>query len=235
MNKKSTICLLALVGCAVAVANAQENSAPGAHSDLIQNPRGGTYNSSVEEVVKLSRSGLEERIVVAYITNSPSRFQLSVDDITALKQDGISSDVITAMMNHDRAASSRTPAKESPNAPVRDRLPPTTVTSGLNWSSGDSSPLGTAQNPILEPPLPSPAPRRGVKIVDQAPPPPVPEVIPLAPGPEYYWIPGHWNWNGTWFWVGGSYVARPWQRAVWFGGYWAMHGRGRIWIAGRWR
>ena len=39
------------------------------------------------------------------------------------------------------------------------------------------------------------------------PPEPVPEDRPVAPGPKYYWVPGHWNWTGSeWAWVSGYWT-----------------------------
>jgi hypothetical protein len=35
---------------------------------------------------------------------------------------------------------------------------------------------------------------------------PLVETIPLAPGPAYRWVPGHWDWRGRWVWIRGHYV-----------------------------
>jgi hypothetical protein len=57
---------------------------------------------------------------------------------------------------------------------------------------------------------------------DQSPPPAPEEVIPVAPGPDDYWTPGYWGWNGGWIWIGGSWGFR--------GGYgWGGHYYGRGW------
>src|SRR6516164_7342508 len=38
-------------------------------------------------------------------------------------------------------------------------------------------------------------------------PPPRVEVVPVAPGPGYNWVPGHWAWRGSgWVWIGGHHV-----------------------------
>ncbi len=69
-----------------------------------------------------------------------------------------------------------------------------------------------------------------------APPAPQVEVVPVTPGPDYYWVPGYWGWNGTvWVWVGGAWTPRPWHGAVWVGGHWTRHGRGYGWAGGHWR
>ena len=73
-------------------------------------------------------------------------------------------------------------------------------------------------------------------VAPTAPPAPQVEVVPVAPGPAYYWVPGYWGWNGTvWVWVSGAWRPRPWLGAVWVGGHWARRGHGYIWVGGHWR
>jgi hypothetical protein len=72
-------------------------------------------------------------------------------------------------------------------------------------------------------------------IVDEAPPSPQAEVYIAAPGPGYFWVPGYWSWQGRWVWIGGRWTLRPHPGAAWVSGHWAHHGRGYIWIEGRWR
>ncbi len=44
----------------------------------------------------------------------------------------------------------------------------------------------------------------GPIFVPGAPPPPRQEYIPMAPGPNHYWVRGYWNWSGyQWDWVPG--------------------------------
>jgi hypothetical protein len=46
--------------------------------------------------------------------------------------------------------------------------------------------------------------------VPGAPPPPQQEFIPMAPGPNYYWVRGYWNWGGyQWGWVPGYWEYAP--------------------------
>ena len=46
-----------------------------------------------------------------------------------------------------------------------------------------------------------------VVIHERVMPAPLVEVIPVAPGPNYHWVPGHWVWYGRrWVWVRGHYV-----------------------------
>jgi hypothetical protein len=37
-----------------------------------------------------------------------------------------------------------------------------------------------------------------------------------SPGPDYYWVPGYWDWVGAdWTWVQGTWVRPPHARATW--------------------
>jgi len=72
-------------------------------------------------------------------------------------------------------------------------------------------------------------------VVQEAPPPPQAEVVPVSPGPDYVWIDGYWAWNGRWVWTPGRWKIRPHLRAVWAPGHW-IHGRhGWVWAPGHWR
>ena len=46
-----------------------------------------------------------------------------------------------------------------------------------------------------------------VVILERPMPPPRMEVIPVAPGPGYNWVPGHWAWRGAeWVWIPGHHI-----------------------------
>ena len=172
------------------------------------------------EVVKLARSGVSEDVVTAYARNSKAPFNLSADQVVSLKDAGISSSVLAAMLQHD--ANLRPPA---------DLAAPTMVT----VQSSPPQPVAAAQPQGAYAPAPVSPPPKPI-VVEQAPPGPQLEVMPLAPGPGYVWIPGYWMWrNSAWFWVGGRWVLRPYPTAVWMDGHWSRHGRGWIWVGGRWR
>ncbi len=51
---------------------------------------------------------------------------------------------------------------------------------------------------------------------------PIAEVRPAPPvtisNPA--WVPGHWEWRGTWVWVPGEYVVATNPQAVWVAGAW---------------
>src|ERR1035441_1978353 len=55
------------------------------------------------EVIKLAASGVEESVIMAFVTNSPSPFNLGVEEIIYLNDIGVSGSVVTAMMQRDQA------------------------------------------------------------------------------------------------------------------------------------
>ena len=60
-------------------------------------------------------------------------------------------------------------------------------------------------------------------------------VQPIAPGPNYMWIPGYWAWNGVgYYWVPGTWVLAPYFGALWTPGWWGWGGGAYIWHPGYW-
>jgi hypothetical protein len=53
------------------------------------------------EIVKLARAGVEENSILAFIDNTAGTFNLSADQIIYLNDLGVSSQVVTAMLEHD--------------------------------------------------------------------------------------------------------------------------------------
>lgn len=52
------------------------------------------------------------------------------------------------------------------------------------------------------------------------PPPPRIEVVPAPPGARYFWVWGHWHWDGA--------------RHVWIGGHWEAERVGFHWVPAHW-
>lgn len=79
-----------------------------------------------------------------------------------------------------------------------------------------------------------PAPPTTVQ-VDDGPPPPQAESAVAAPGPGYVWVPGSWEWQGRWIWLGGYWAWPPHPAAVWVEGYWVRSPYGWHRVPGYWR
>jgi len=174
--------------------------------------------SSANEVLRLAQSGVGDPVVLAFIGQSHSYYALSGADITALNNAGVSSQILTAMLNHDSALRAQ---EQSPSPAAATIVAPQPTVTQPGALSATAIPNQTPATPV---------------ITRSEPPPPLVEVIPVSPGPDYLWTPGCWSWNGgAWIWIGGGwhYPVRPGH--AWIGGYWGGHGRGRVWVGGHWR
>ncbi len=81
-------------------------------------------------------------------------------------------------------------------------------------------------NDLLDPNVP----------VAQQPPPQLPVYDqPVAPGPDYLWTPGYWNYAPAgYYYVPGNWVSAPFEGALWTPGWWGYTGRGYGWHRGYW-
>ncbi|MBC8094644.1 MAG: YXWGXW repeat-containing protein [Akkermansiaceae bacterium] len=67
--------------------------------------------------------------------------------------------------------------------------------------------------------------------------PPLPqiELVGKPPGPDYVWMPGHWERKEHWTWISGHWAQTPRPQAAWIPGRWARCDQGWMWVAGYWR
>jgi hypothetical protein len=82
-------------------------------------PKTVSLSFGLDEIAKLAQSGTEESVMLSYIQTSPIAYRATADDIIQLREAGVSSTVLTAMMHRggelrERAAQTQTPA----SAPV---------------------------------------------------------------------------------------------------------------------
>ena len=73
--------------------------------------------------------------------------------------------------------------------------------------------------------------------VQEAPPAPEPELIPMIMDPQHeIWRPGYWAMvGGTFSWVEGKVISRPDPTAVWAGAHWTHHTYGWSFEQGHWQ
>ena len=97
-------------------------------------------------------------------------------------------------------------------------------------------PARVAMVPVLPPP-PAPAPTKVASRsqISEAPPPPQVEIVGAPPGSNCVWIPGRWEWHGSWTWVGGKWTTTSRPQAAWIPGRWVHRGTSWTWIDGYWR
>jgi len=145
---------------------------------------------------------------------------LQVSDVEALVKAGVSDDVIIAQIQNSHTVYhlQATDIIALRNAGVSDKV--------VNYMINTPSTVGNA----------GAAPAADTVVVQQAPPPAPVEVIAAAPGPDYVWVDGEWDWNGvTWVWVGGHWGYPPRPHAVWIEGRRWHDGYGWHYERGCWR
>jgi hypothetical protein len=244
MNRKTATVFGIIAAAALPLLSAYSQETPAPAPPAAPSPEAvpANFSPAVGEAVKLAQSGVGEDVVAAYVKNTQAPYNLSANDIIALRNAGISEPIVTAMLNHDKALQTQAPPPSYQQRPYIPANPPSTIPNAPTAPAAPMAPPAPSvapppsidnQVPLVTPPL-TPSPTIPT-MVEQAPPPPRGEVVPVAPGPDYNWVPGYWTWNGTWIWLGGRWGIRPWHGAAWSSGHWARHGRGYIWIGGRWR
>jgi hypothetical protein len=75
-------------------------------------------NPGVTELMKLAESGVTDEVMISYINNSRSAYNLTADQILYLKDVGFSSEVLTAMLSHDKAVAVQPAPPAAQPAPV---------------------------------------------------------------------------------------------------------------------
>lgn len=115
------------------------------------------FSGRINDVVALSKSGVDQSVVLSFIKVSPGPFEPTADEIIKLRDQGISSQVITAMLERGgevRAQSTATAAAAAPapsyaqtdanpsQAPVITETPPSTppaTDAGVDYSAQPAS------------------------------------------------------------------------------------------------
>jgi hypothetical protein len=80
----------------------QDSAAPDAPDESAALPPNIDTNSALAQIVKLIQSGVSEDVIMTYVTNSTSTFNLDPDKIVYLKDIGAPDDLVTAMMQRDQ-------------------------------------------------------------------------------------------------------------------------------------
>ena len=111
--------------------------------------------SPLAQVVRLTQAGVDESVIMTYVTNSGSTFNLDSDKIIYLKDIGLPNEVVTAMMQRDQqlqqqmtASAYQPPAQPAPDtteqpetAPLQPVEQPAEVT--VNYFYDNLAPYGS--------------------------------------------------------------------------------------------
>jgi hypothetical protein len=79
-------------------------------------PANHKYSPMIEEVLKMESAGLSKEVIKTYIENSPVPYHLTAADLIALKDRGITDDLMTALIKRGAESSSEA-AKLKPATP----------------------------------------------------------------------------------------------------------------------
>jgi len=74
-------------------------------------------NSPLAQVVRLAQAGVDESVIMSYVSNSTSTFNLDSDTIIYLSDLGVPNEVVTAMMQRDQFLQQQMAAANPPQPP----------------------------------------------------------------------------------------------------------------------
>jgi hypothetical protein len=172
-------------------------------------------SAAIEEILKLKQAGIEEQTIVAYIQNHNQSYNLTADDVLTLKEKGLSSTVLSAMLSSGPPQVAPSPAPAP--APVQ------------------SAP--SAMTPQPQPaPMPA-APQPAVTVVPMTTTAPAPVVVASQPAVSYFYqeLSPYGRWivaeDGQWCWQPTIVVATPNWRPYWDNGHWLSTDLGWCWYS----
>ena len=210
------------------IANAQDQPLPPAGNSAPENstalPPDIYPSSPLAQVIKLTQAGVSEAVIMAYVTNSGSTFNLDPDKIIYLKDIGAPDDLVTAMMQRDQVLQAEMAAAAYQPPPQ-----PTPAT----------EPVATG-SPPAEMPVDQPAPVTVNYFYDSLAPYGIwvdvegygrcwqPTAVVAEPGWQPYCDRGHWVFTDCgWYWMSDY----SWGWATFHYGRWFYHARfGWCWM-----
>ena len=105
----------------------------------------------VDEVERLTKAGVDEGVVLAYVINSAGTFNLTADQIVRLKNVGVSPQVVNAMIQHDQELISGA-------RPLTAASPPSLPAAFQAALAAHPQPAVTTAAPSAAPAAPAPGP-----------------------------------------------------------------------------
>lgn len=214
-----------------AQSDAADQQLANASGTVISSPAGAAANNpQLGEVVKLAQAGVGESILTAYVTNSPSPFRLSSDDVVYLNDLGVPQTVINAMLQRDQyfnaaAAPAQTPALgDAPQSGYVNVAP-----APLPQSADQNTPVVAEATPPLAEAV-TPPPNPPADVVDDA---------EAAPNGSYSYFYDSLSPYGSWInidgygpcWQPTVVAANPGWQPYFDGGQWAYTDCGWCWVS----
>ena len=176
------------------------------------------------EVVRLAQAGLDESVMLSYVTNSPNKFALDSQRIIYLTDIGVPSAVITAMLQHDATVTNTLPAPRlvqpvaPPPPPAAAPLGAGSTTAAVEDPAAPPAPINPSYTYFYDSlsPYGSWIDVEGYGLCWQ------PTVMAVNRGWQPYFDHGHWvNSDCGWYWSSGY----SWGWAPFHYGRWFRHNR----------
>lgn len=206
----------------------------------------------------MAEAGTSDDVLLAYIKNSASTFDLSADQILYLRDIGLSSPVITAMLSHDSDLRNQPPSYTYDQRLYPPTAPPPADTAPAPDTAAQPAPVTAPPQQPMPTPAPAmatPAPVAPPPVYVASPPPDVsyfyddlspygswvqldgvgwcwqPRVLAVNPLWRPYCDAGHWVFTDAgWFWQSDY----SWGWAPFHYGRWYLHDRcGWVWTPDR--
>ncbi len=137
---KTVIALALAVATTAVISQAQEQPMPppAAASAL---PPNIDPSSPIAQVIKLTQAGVEAGVIRNYIANCPGAFNLDAAKIVELNDVGVPTDIINAMLDHDKNISASAVVTAPPPAAGPDSAPSQDVT--VDYFNDTLTPYGS--------------------------------------------------------------------------------------------
>lgn len=172
-------------------------------------------SSGAEDVLKLARAKISDEVTVAFVQTSDRNFNLTASEIVYLRKEGVSENVLGAMLNQSRTTSTPPPASApaTPTASAPQSVaPPTTAT------IPETVPVSTvylATTPTY------------YSFYDPWPYWSAWDVYP------FFSLGFSWGWGWGWGWsIWGNHGYGDWNHCNWNNGYWNHYGHTGYYPAG---
>ena len=204
-------------------------------------------SAPVAELIKLANSGLNESVMLAFVTNSAHVFNLTAEEIIYLNDIGVPGSVVTAMIQHDQQLKAGAPApvatEPPPPPPATEPAPiaPTTSQFSVSTPPPQTEPMNADY--AVDAPLTPPGEESDGMFYDSLAPYGnwvnvagygqcwQPTVVTVSPGWQPYYNCGHWVYSDCgWYWLSDY----SWGWAPFHYGTWFCHSHlGWCWLPGR--
>lgn len=194
-------------------------------------PANVALNGQTADIVRLANAGVDETVMLNYVTNSAGTFNLGADQIIYLRDIGVPAEVVTAMLQHDeqfrQQAGSPPPAPEGTaeaQQPSPEQMAPQTAPSTQEVAQAQSG--GVYAPPAVDPSYQtfysSLAPYGTWVELDGYGPVWQPTVVVVNSGWRPYYDGGRWLYTDAgWYW----YSDYSWGWAPFHYGRWFHHNR----------